>query len=374
MDKRIAGEENNHQDTLREYQEKYRILTQMMPMGAFRLGPAPEYRVVSANRMFPRMLGFDSGDAIEGIPVRDLMIDPAHWQQIETDLMRDGSVTRRELQMKHKEGSGILVALNARVVPHSEVPIAWIDGVAEDVTERKVLEMEMHYHEAEVNRYALALTRANEKLNLLSSITRHDILNQLTALSGYLELMDEGPKSPQIQKYIEIEKRIAQTITKQIQFTKDYHEIGVQSPQWYNVKKTIETATAPLLLPHGTLSVGIENISIYADPLLEKVFYNLVENALRYGREQPRIAFSSILQGDSITLVCEDNGEGVPEEFKEAIFKRQHFTHTGFGLFLSREILGITGLSIRESGEPGKGARFEITVPPGYFHIEDLAG
>jgi signal transduction histidine kinase len=73
-------------------------------------------------------------------------------------------------------------------------------------------------------------------------------------------------------------------------------------------------------------------------------------------------------------LVCEDTGEGVPEEFKEAIFKRQYFKHTGFGLFLSREILGITGLSIRETGEPGKGARFEITIPPGYFHIEDQVG
>ena len=374
MEKKNAGEENNNQDTLREYQEKYRILTEMMPLGAFRLGPAPDYRVVSANRLFPQMLGFDSGDAIEGISVKDLLIDPAHWQQIETDLVRDGSVTQRELQLKQKEGSGILVALNARVVPGTNVPIAWIDGVAEDVTERKVLEMEMHYHEAEVNRYVLALTRANEKLNLLSSITRHDILNQLTALSGYLELMGEGPKNPQIQKYIDIEKRIAQTIKKQIQFTKDYHEIGVQSPQWYNVKKTIETATAPLPLPQGTLTVGIENISIYADPLLEKVFYNLVENALRYGRELPRITFSSILQGDSMMLVCEDTGEGVPEEFKEAIFKRQYFKHTGFGLFLSREILGITGLSIRETGEPGKGARFEITIPPGYFHIEDQVG
>jgi signal transduction histidine kinase len=186
--------------------------------------------------------------------------------------------------------------------------------------------------------------------------------------------MGEGPKNPKIQKYIDIGKRIAETIKKQIQFTKDYHEIGVQSPQWYNVKKTIETVTAPLPLPQGTLSVGIENISIYADPLLEKVFYNLVENALRYGREMPRITFSSILQGDSITLVCEDNGRGVPKEFKKAIFKRQYFKHTGFGLFLSREILGITGLSIRETGEPGKGARFEITVPPGYFHIEDQAG
>jgi PAS domain S-box-containing protein len=374
MDRESAGEENTRQDMLREYKEKYRILTDLMPLGAFRLGPAPDYRVISTNRMFPQMLGFDSGDVIEGIPVKDLMIDPAHWQQIESDLIRDGSVTQRELQLKQKEGSGILVALNARIVPDSDVPVAWVDGVAEDVTERKVLEMEMHYHEAEVNRYALALTRANEKLNLLSSITRHDILNQLTALSGYLELMSEGPKSPQIQKYIDIEKRIAETIKKQIQFTKDYHEIGVQSPQWYNVKKAIETATAPLPLHQGMLVVSIENISIYADPLLEKVFYNLVENALRYGREPVRIAFSSRIQGDTISIICEDNGEGVPEEFKEAIFRRQYFKHTGFGLFLSREILGITGLSIRESGEQGKGARFEITVPQGYFHVDDLAG
>src|SRR5512139_1426144 len=138
MDKNNTGEDNNLQDTLREYQEKYRLLTDIMPLGAFRLGPAPDYRIVSANRMFPRMLGFDSGDALEGIPVKDLLIDPAHWQQIETDLLRDGSVIQRELQLKQKEGSGILVALNARVVADAQDPIAWIDGVAEDVTERKV--------------------------------------------------------------------------------------------------------------------------------------------------------------------------------------------------------------------------------------------
>ena len=68
MDRESAGEENTRQDVLREYQEKYRILTDLIPLGAFRLGPAPDYRVISTNRMFPQMLGFDSGDVIEGIP------------------------------------------------------------------------------------------------------------------------------------------------------------------------------------------------------------------------------------------------------------------------------------------------------------------
>jgi signal transduction histidine kinase len=231
----------------------------------------------------------------------------------------------------------------------------------------------MQYHESELSRYALALTQANKKLNLLSSITRHDILNQLTALFGYLELMGEDSQDPKVLKFIELEKSIAETIRKQIQFTRDYHEIGVNSPHWYDVKKTIEASTASLALTPSTLLVNFDNLSIYADPLLEKVFFNLVENALRHGKGLTWIAFSSMLNGDSITLICEDNGGGVPEKFKEAIFNRQHFKNTGFGLFLSREILGITGISIHETGEPGKGARFEITVPAGYFLIESRA-
>jgi signal transduction histidine kinase len=66
-------------------------------------------------------------------------------------------------------------------------------------------------------------------------------------------------------------------------------------------------------------------------------------------------------------VICEDNGVGVPEEEKEKIFQREFGKHTGYGLFLAREILGITGFFIRETGIPGKGARFEILIPEGSF-------
>jgi signal transduction histidine kinase len=42
-----------------------------------------------------------------------------------------------------------------------------------------------------------------------------------------------------------------------------------------------------------------------------------------------------------------------------------------FGLFLAREISDITGITIKETGEPGKGARFEITVPKGAWNITE---
>jgi len=101
--------------------------------------------------------------------------------------------------------------------------------------------------------------------------------------------------------------------------------------------------------------------------------YNLLENALRHGGNLTRIRFHAEYAGNNALLICEDDGCGVPEQYKEAIFLRKHFRHTGFGLFLSRDILTITGLSIRETGEPGHGARFEIECSPGYFRNGDAA-
>ena len=106
---------------------------------------------------------------------------------------------------------------------------------------------------------------------------------------------------------------------------------------------------------------------MYADPLLEKVFYNLIDNAKRYGVTITEIRFSGSEGTDGYTIFCEDDGVGIPAEFKTKIFNREYFKHTGFGLNLSREILEITGITITETAEPGRGARFEILVPEGKY-------
>jgi len=104
---------------------------------------------------------------------------------------------------------------------------------------------------------------------------------------------------------------------------------------------------------------------VFADPLVVKVFYNLMDNAVRYGGKITTIRFSVEEPGDVHLIVCEDDGNGVPAEEKEKIFERGFGKNTGLGLALSQEILSITGITIRETGEPGKGARFEMTVPKG---------
>lgn len=72
--------------------------------------------------------------------------------------------------------------------------------------------------------------------------------------------------------------------------------------------------------------------------------------------------FYQITDDDTLNLIYEDNGVGISFDDKGHIFERSYGKHTGFGLFLAKEILSITGLVITETGEPGKGARFVISV------------
>ena len=171
-------------------------------------------------------------------------------------------------------------------------------------------------------------------------------------------------------------EKIAAAIQQQIQFTKDYQDMGATDPAWQNVSESITQAIARLPVRDIRVDIDRGDLEIYADPLAEKVFYNLIDNALRYGGEQmTTIRISSQESDNGLTIVCEDNGAGIPEVDKKALFTKGVGKNTGLGLFLSKEIFAITGITITETGEPGKGARFEITVSKGnYRFTHDTSG
>ena len=121
------------------------------------------------------------------------------------------------------------------------------------------------------------------------------------------------------------------------------------------------------------VEVDPKNPEIFADRLFEKVFYNLIDNALRYGGAGMKTIRVSSQEIDTcLLIVCEDDGVGISAEDKKRLFTRGFGKNTGLGLFLSREILAITGITIKETGEPGKGARFEITVPKGMWRTAGM--
>lgn len=256
--------------------------------------------------------------------------------------------------LRHQDGRTAVMSTSGTPFFDEEGVFQGYYGIDEDITERRRAEE--------------ALRQVNRKLNMLSGITRHDIKNQLLALHGYVSLLQKAPSEQSFEQYISRITASCNQISKMIQFTKEYEEIGVREPTWHRVRTLVYQAAQDA----GNPSVPVENeipddLEVYADPLIIKVFFNLVDNAMRHGHAFTGVWFSTGVHDGHLVIVCEDDGEGIAPGEKQRIFDWGVGKNTGFGLAISREILDITGISMRETGEGGTGARFEMDVPPASF-------
>jgi PAS domain S-box-containing protein len=239
--------------------------------------------------------------------------------------------------------------------------IRWIDGrivrleIATDITEQKLTEN--------------ALRKANKQLNLLSGITRHDILNTVNAMQLLVELakmkIDISPASRDFENL----GTAISMIQSKIDFTRVYQDLGTHSPQWIVLQDILSSLKTP---HHITIINNSSDIEIFADPLISTVFENLLDNSIRHGKNTSFVMISSMTSNTDLIVVYEDNGSGIPAEEKELIFEQGYGKNTGFGLFFIREILSITGISIRETGQEGIGVRFEIILPDGVWRYRTV--
>ncbi|MDP3562939.1 MAG: PAS domain S-box protein [Methanoregula sp.] len=211
------------------------------------------------------------------------------------------------------------------------------------------------------------LERINQKLHLVNEVTHHDLLNNFTALFGYFEIIQQNTTDPHNLEFMKKQEFILSAIREQIDFTGYYLDIGNASPHWQPVEDTIHEAASTLPIAPQVLNLAVGKTEILADPLLIRVFYNLMENSLRHGEHITELRFYGEKRQDGFFIIYEDNGIGVPAKNKERIFLKGMGKNSGLGLFLIKEILAITKMTIRETGEPGKGARFEIFMPEGMF-------
>lgn len=186
----------------------------------------------------------------------------------------------------------------------------------------------------------------------------------------FLYLAEEGITDQTVREHLQKIEQATQLIQKQIWFTDEYDIIGITVLLWRDPRTLVDIVIKQVLPGQArvknTLPAGIE---LFADPLIVMVFINMMDNAVRYGRKITSIRFFIIENGDDHIVVCEDDGVGVPAEEKEKIFERGFGQDNGLGLALAREILDITGITLKEAGELGNGARFEITVPKGLYRF-----
>ncbi|HIJ05956.1 MAG TPA: PAS domain S-box protein [Methanocalculus sp.] len=371
---RDITERHTTRQELTESEERYRRLAENAQDIIYRIEILPERKFSYVNPAAYHITGYTPEEHYKDPDLGYKLVHPDDRYLLEEIATGIRSIDK-PLPLRWIKKDGSIVWVEQRNIPifNDDGEIVAIEGVGRDITEKIEHDIEEREHADEILRYSHVLKNLNKKLNLMTGITRHDILNQLMVLDGYLMFaLDRTQKThndEQLEQYLNLIETASQNIQHQIEFTRQYQNLGVQKPIWHEISSLIEE------LPGNGIEIRNETsgLALYADPLLPKVFSNLMENAIRYGGadlSHIRVWFER-KESEDVSLFFEDDGVGIPEKEKERIFERGVGKNTGLGLFFIREILGITGIIIQEIGKEGQGAVFEMIIPSNAYRIDD---
>ena len=166
-----------------------------------------------------------------------------------------------------KDGRQIAFEVNGDVLHDKEGKPTGLVFVGRDLTERHQIELE--------------LRDANRKLKVMSSITRHDIDNQLLALSGYLTLLEQSKPDNSSNQYLKKAEAAAKRISAMVKFTKEYENVGIKAPVWQDIRNLLDKCTKEVNIGKVEVLNDVPaRTEIFADPMFFKVIQNLMNNSV----------------------------------------------------------------------------------------------
>jgi signal transduction histidine kinase len=214
----------------------------------------------------------------------------------------------------------------------------------------------------------------------------HDLRTPITTLLAHLESlqMDEQPLSEQERReYVAVamrqSNRVARLVEQLLEAAKlDARQIAAH-PESFPIGDLLQDVVQKFTLAarergiEVALNVAPAQLRVYADiALLERVFDNLIENALRHTPQGGRVAVSAVPHGERARLAVADSGSGMTPEEAARVFDRFYrgdlgrstaSGQAGLGLAIVRSILELHGTTISIDTRKGEGATFRFDLP-----------
>ena len=255
----------------------------------------------------------------------------------------------------HQGSTGTWLHFTASVI---RSPAGSVIGAVEtiiDITDQKCIERD--------------LSISNRKLRLMSEMAWHEIQNKITGIRGYVELSKDMIHTEAALSCIEAEEHVLRQIHDLLKCTREYYEIGSQPDRWMRIKDTINMVVSLMENEDIRVVPDVNNLELYADPALEKMFAHLIRYSLKRGKTDLQIRLYYQEKGDSIELVYEDNAPGIPENEKSSLFQKAIIKYEDFCMIFVHDVLEFSGMTIEETGDPDCGIRFVIGVPKNRFRF-----
>jgi PAS domain S-box-containing protein len=315
-------------------------------------------RFVYVNKEWMKILGYSTKD-FKSLTLMDIIRSDycKHCMDTFKQVINGKAVSDIEAVFVSKDGNEIRVRGNAKPIFRDGKFVSTV-GLFADITERKKAEETL-------NETLTKLETLNEKLGVVGKLTRHDARNKLSIISNniYLAKQRLADNHAALEYLDAIESAVGQ-MEKIFGFARVYEMLGAEELSYVDVKKSVDEAILLLSGSDDKIFVNeCEGLTVLADSLLRQVFYNLIDNSLKYGEKVTQIRVHYKEGKDELKLVYDDDGVGISEDKKEVIFKEGYGKGTGYGLYLIKKACEAYGWTIKETGVHSKGAQFTITVP-----------
>jgi PAS domain S-box-containing protein len=370
-------ERSRAEKALLKSEERYRSLINNLNVGVYRSTMDAGGQFIQVNPALIKIFGFDSAADLVQVSAADLYQDPDERNKFIREVLDKGSVANREVIGRKKDGTPLWMSISASAQTGQNGEFRWIDGIVEDITERKKAEAEHRIFEEQLRQ-----SQKMEAVGRLAGGIAHDFNNLLSAIMGYasiahMKMRADDPLKPHLREILAASERAASLTDGLLMFSRK--QVTELKP--VDVNGTVggfNNILSRLIGEDIALNVHLapHDLIVNADRgQLEQVLMNLVTNARDAMPRGGAINISTGLHrhGDSApaafaVLTVSDTGVGMDRETQEHIFEPFYTTKavgegTGLGLAIVYGIIEKHGGTIGISSEPGSGTTFRISLP-----------
>jgi PAS domain S-box-containing protein len=339
--------------------ERYERLVENLPLGVYRNTPGEGGTFTLVNEGMVEMFDADSKEHLRDQPVRSLYVDPDERKQFSETLLSEGVVRNQELELETLAGDRLWA--NVTAIPSTADGDIVFDGVVQDITERKAYEQQ--------------LKEQRDNLDILNQVLRHDVRNDLQLVLSYVELLADHVEEDG-SEYLETVSESANHAIELTRTARDLAEVMRQSDvenEPVSLSTTIEQVLEQIRSAYPDAAVRVDGsipqVAVVGNKMLPSVFRNLVKNGIQHNdTDSPEVTISATVRDeeDIVEVRVADNGPGIPDPQKEAVFgkgeKGLESEGTGVGLYLVQELVDSYGGEVRIADNEPTGTVFVVQL------------